>query len=124
MTEKVNKKMTIGSRIKRLRQERGWSQAQFAKKLEVHPKQVSGYERGAHIPSTDVMIRMAEVLGVSLDFLVFDNRSDTRQVNISDIELIELLEKIDQLSDKDKQTVKAVLDTFILKNRFQRLAAS
>ena len=93
MTEKVNKKMTIGSRIKRLRQERGWSQAQFAKKLEVHPKQVSGYERGAHIPSTDVMIRMAEVLGVSLDFLVFDNRSDTRQVNISDIELIELLEK-------------------------------
>ena len=124
MTEKVNKKMTIGSRIKRLRQERGWSQAQFAKKLEVHPKQVSGYERGAHIPSTDVMIRMAEILGVSLDFLVFDNRSDSRQVNISDIELIELLEKIDQLSDKDKQTVKAVLDTFILKNRFQRLAAS
>ena len=122
MTKNGNNRTPLGMRIKRLRQERGWSQAQFAKKLNVHPKQVSGYERGAHAPSTDVMIRMAEILGVSLDYLVFDNRTGPKHGNISDLELIEMLEKIDRLSDQDKQTVKAVLDTFILKSKFQELA--
>ena len=122
MTEKGNKRTPLGERIKRLRQEKGWSQAQFAKKLEVHPKQVSGYERGAHAPSTDVMIRMAEILGVSRDVMVFENRADSKHGNIADLEPIGMLEKIDRLSDQDKKTVKAVLDTFILKSRLHELA--
>jgi transcriptional regulator with XRE-family HTH domain len=113
----------LGERIKRLRQEKGWSQAQFAKKLDAHQKQVSGYERGAHAPSTEMLIKMAEVLGISLDYLVFDDRLDTRKANIADLDLLDKLEKIDQLADEDKFIVKAVLDTFILKARFQKLAA-
>lgn len=116
--------MTLGERIKRLRMERGWSQAQFALKLEVHAKQVSGWERNAHTPSTDVLIKMAEALGVSLDYLAFEDRDASRRVDIADVELLEKLEAIDKLSDSDKQTVKAVLDTFIMKSRFQRLAAA
>ena len=65
---------------------------------------------------------MAEILGVSLDYLVFENRTDSKHGNIADLELIEMLEKIDRLSEQDKKTVKAVLDTFILKSRFQELA--
>jgi transcriptional regulator with XRE-family HTH domain len=114
--------MTLGERIKRLRMERGWSQTQLAQKLDVHPKQVSGWERGAHTPSTDVLIRIAEVLSVSLDYLAFENREAKRQVEIADLELLEKLQEIDKLPEEDKQTVKNVLDTFILKGRFQRLA--
>jgi len=32
-------------------------------------------------------------------------------------------EEIDKLSEKDKGTIKEILDTFILKNKFQSLAA-
>jgi hypothetical protein len=32
-------------------------------------------------------------------------------------------EEIDKLSKKDKGTIKEILDTFILKNNFQSLAA-
>jgi hypothetical protein len=32
-------------------------------------------------------------------------------------------EEIDKLSKKDKGTIKEILDTFILKNKFQSLAA-
>ena len=116
--------MTLGERIKRLRMERGWSQTQLARKLDVHPKQVSGWERGAHTPTTDALIRVAEALGVSLDYLAFENREATRHADIADLELLEKLEAIDKLSDEDKQTVKAILDTFILKSRFQRLAVA
>jgi len=116
--------MTLGERIKRLRMERGWSQTQLAQRLEVHPKQVSGWERGAHTPSTDVLIRIAETLGVSLDYLAFENREVKRHIDIADLELLEKLQEIDKLPDEDKETVKNVLDTFILKSRFQRLAVT
>lgn len=115
--------MTLGQRIKRLRQEKGWSQVQLAKKLNVHQKQISGYERAVHVPSTEILIRIAELFNVSLDYLAFDNREDVRQVRIADRELLERLQEIDRLADEDKATVKAVLDTFILKSRFQRLVS-
>ena len=114
--------MVLGEKLKRLRQEKGLSQAQLAKRLQIHQKQVSGYERGVHVPKTDLLIRMAEFFQVSLDFLAFEDRDETRRVTIGDLGLIERLEAIDKLSDADKETVKAVLDTFILKSRFQRLA--
>lgn len=34
-----------------------------------------------------------------------------------------MLEAVDKLSEQDKTTVKAVLDSFILKDRFWRLAS-
>jgi transcriptional regulator with XRE-family HTH domain len=116
--------MTLGERIKRLRMERGWSQTQLALKLDVHPKQVSGWERGAHTPSTDVLVKIAEVLGVSLDYLAFEKREASRRVDIADVELLGKLEELDKLPDADKATVKAVIDSFILKSRFQRLATA
>ncbi len=116
--------MTLGGRIKRLRQERGWSQAQLARHLKTHQKQISGYERELHIPSTELLIRMAELFNVSLDYLAFDDREDVRQVHIADRELLQKLEEIDKLPENDRATVKAVLDTFIVKSRFQRLASA
>lgn len=117
--------MTLGERIKRLRQERNWSQAQLAQRLAVHQKQVSGYERNVHVPSVEVLIRLAELLNVSLDYLAFENREDTRSVSqIADRDLLNKMEAVDKLSEADKTTIKAVLDSFILKSRFQKLIHS
>jgi transcriptional regulator with XRE-family HTH domain len=116
--------MTIGDRIKRLRQEKGWSQAQLAKKLKTHPKQVSKYERGINLPSTEVLVRMTQIFNVSADFLIFEDRNEKDQSSIADRELVQKLSEIDKLSEQDKAIVKGVLDTFIVKSRFQRLAAT
>ena len=114
--------MTLAERIKRMRQERGWSQLQLAQKLKVHQKQISGYERGIHIPSTDLLIKIAGLFDVSLDYLAFDNRDDVHRSQISDRDLLQKLEELDKFSEQDKATIKAILDTYILKNRFQKLA--
>lgn len=115
--------MALGDRIKRLRQERNWSQGQLAQRLNIHQKQISGYERNVHIPSVEVLIRLAELLDVSLDYLAFDDRDDSRAATqIADRELLRKVEEVDKLSDSDKTTIKAVLDSFILKSRFQQLA--
>jgi len=115
--------MTLGDRIKRLRQERGWSQMQLSGKLNVHQKQISGYERGLHAPSIEFLIKLASLFNVSLDYIAFDDRGDSNQLQIADRELIQTMKEIDGLSEEDRTTIKAVLNTFIIKNRFQRIAS-
>lgn len=115
--------MTLGNRIKQLRQQRGWSQAQLANKLNVHQKQISGYERDIHSPSIELLVRLAELFNVSLDYIAFDNREEKNIIPIADRELMQVVQQIDQLSAEDRATIKAVLNTFIVKNRFQRLAS-
>jgi transcriptional regulator with XRE-family HTH domain len=114
--------MTLGERVKRLRLDRGWSQAQLGQKLSVHQKQVSGYERDVHVPSTDLLIRLAEAFDVSLDYLVSGGQGESRRIDVADRELIRHMEAVDKLPERDKEAVKAVLESFILKNRFQELA--
>ncbi len=114
--------MAIGQRIKRLRHDRGWSQAQLALKINAHTKQISKYEREVSIPSTEVLIRIARVFDVSLDYLVFDDRGNTASTDIADRELVQKLAEIDKFSKHDKTLIKGILDTFILKNRFQQVA--
>ncbi len=56
---------------------------------------------------------------LSLDYLAFEAEGQAAKVNIKDRELLRRFEEIDKLSEKDKGTIKEVLDTFILKNKFQ-----
>lgn len=114
--------MVLGERIKHLRQQRGWSQMQLSKKLNTHQKQISGYERGIHTPSIDLLIKMAELFNISLDYFAFDDQEDKTRIQIADRELMQTVKEIDNLPEEDRATIKAVLNTFIIKNRFQRLA--
>jgi transcriptional regulator with XRE-family HTH domain len=115
--------MSLGKRIKHLRQQKGWSQMQLSKKLNTHQKQISGYERGIHAPSVELLIKMAELFNISLDYFAFDNQENTTHIQIADRELIQTVKEIDKLSEEDRTTIKAVLNTFIIKNRFQQLAS-
>ncbi len=115
--------MVLGERIKRLRQQRGWSQMQLSKKLNTHQKQISGYEREIHTPSIDLLIKMAELFNVSMDYFAFDDHGDKSRIQIADRELMQTVKEIDELPEEDRTIIKAVLNTFIIKNRFQRLAS-
>jgi transcriptional regulator with XRE-family HTH domain len=90
--------MPVGNKLKQLHQERGWSQAQLANKLDIHQKQISGYERNLHVPQTDVIIKMARLINISLDYLVLDERDNLPVVKIGDRDLLQRLKEIDRLS--------------------------
>lgn len=116
--------MAIKDRIRQLRQERGWSQTDLAEKANIHQKQVTAYERGFNIPSTEVLIKLAEVFDVSLDYLAFEAEGRSAKVAAKDRDLLRRIEEIDNnLPDKDKAIIKEILETFIFKHRFQRLAS-
>ena len=114
--------MAISDRIRQLRQERRWSQLELGEKLGVHQKQVSAYERGVNLPSTEVLIKMAEVFDVTLDYLAFEAKGQPASLNIQDRELLRRFEELDNLSEEEKHLAKEILDLVILKHRFQTLA--
>ena len=58
--------MSIGKNIKRLREERQFTQEQIAEALGVSFQAVSSWEREEYKPDTDNLIRLAEVLDVSI----------------------------------------------------------
>lgn len=116
--------MAINDRIRLLRQEKRWTQAELGQKVGIHQKQVSAYERGANVPSTEVLIKLAEVFNVSLDYLAFEAKGQTAKINIQDRDLLRRFEALDSLSEQDKTLAKQMLDLLILKNRFKDLVGT
>ncbi len=70
--------------------------------MKIHQKQISAYERGRNTPSTEVLIKLADIFDVSLDYLAFEAEGQSAKVNIKDRELLRRFEEIDKLSEKDK----------------------
>ena len=69
----------IGKNIKRLRRERGYSQEQLARKLNVTQGAVSHWEQGSSYPEAAQLLAMAQLFGVSLD--TFTDESHHRELD-------------------------------------------
>lgn len=63
-------KNIVAKNIAELRQARGMTQFDLAEQLNYTDKAVSKWERGESIPDVTVLLKIADLFGVSLDFLV------------------------------------------------------
>lgn len=82
----------IGIKIKYLRQNKKWNQAELAQKIYVTPQAISKWERGLSKPTTDSQLLLSELFDVSLDKLSKECYS------IQDLTKIE--EKLEQLPNQ------------------------
>lgn len=62
--------MNFHERLKMLREESGFTQQHLAEVLNLTSGAVSHYENGTNEPTIDTLIRIADVLNVSVDYLV------------------------------------------------------
>ncbi len=60
----------LGYRIKEIRTQRGIAQNELAKRINKSKSAVCGYESDAQVPPLEVLVSIASVLNVSLDYLV------------------------------------------------------
>ncbi len=119
-----NNKATISGlpdKLKQLRQSRGLSQGQLANKLDVNVQLISKYERGVVCPPTNMMVKIASVFNVSLDYLLRDE-ADVAINKIKSRELLKHIEEIEKLPKADQQVLTSLLDAFIKKHKFEQLA--
>jgi len=113
--------MLLGERIKQLRKEAGWSQGELAEKVATDARQISRYENGRITPSLDAIARIAEVLNVSVDHLVFED-VPRRPLHTPDHGLGDRLADIGELNAEDRDHLLSVIDAFVTKNRLRALA--
>ena len=66
--------MSIGTNIKSLREERRYTQEQVAEAVGVSFQAVSSWERDEYKPDTDKLIRLADLLDVSVSAIVEEKR--------------------------------------------------
>lgn len=60
----------LARNLRRLRQQKGWSQEEFAFRADIHRTYVSDLERGARNPTIIVVDRLAVALDVKLGELL------------------------------------------------------
>jgi transcriptional regulator with XRE-family HTH domain len=71
--------MSFAEKIYALRTENGLSQEVLADRLAVSRQAVSKWESGSSIPETDKLIILSDMFGVSLDFLLKDEKEKKKE---------------------------------------------
>lgn len=109
-------------RLKQLRQQKNLLQADLAKMVGVHENHLGRYERGTSRPSGEALKKLADALGVSIDYLVEGTTEDAARADFKDRELLNMFREIEKFDDHNKEIVKALLDAFIKKQQLVALA--
>lgn len=100
--------MAFADRMSFARKQKKIRQADLGKMIGTSGDIVGKYERGENTPSIEVATKIAEALGVTLDYLVKDGEYE--QV---DKETLDRLKAIQKLSPENKKYVYALMDAFI-----------
>ncbi len=67
----------MNNRLRVLRAERGWSQADLAEKLEVSRQSVNAIETGKYDPSLPLAFKIARLFGASIE-TIFEDEEERR----------------------------------------------
>lgn len=99
--------MEFAERLKTLRKQVKLTQAQIAEKLDISQQAYASWERGAKKPTQENLVKIAQVLNVSVDFLVGNSEEK--------LDNIELLFRMNSkgLTDEEKEIFKKELIEFM-----------
>lgn len=109
--------LDIGSRIAELRKVKKWSQEDLAKKVDSSRVMIGNYERNTNTPSIDILLKIAKVFDVSIDYLVGEG-----QLSTYDKEVLKRIEDIEHLPDQDKAHLFYVIDNLIKAVKLKSIA--
>ena len=112
----------FAQRLKELRTIRKLTQNRLAELLNVKPRVYSRWETGDAVPHFDTIVRLADILGVTLDEMAGRTDAPT-QATIRNPELNRLYRKVDQLSDEDQKALLVVLDSLVKRSRVDQVMA-
>lgn len=110
--------MTLGEHIILLRKKKGLSQADLGKAVGTSGDIIGRYERDEVKPSIEVVIKIADTLEVSIDYLVGKSSLEL------DKNTVKRIQDIQKLNTEDKAHVFALLDAFLQSHKAKKVFAS
>ncbi len=76
----IDKKNEIGKKIKYCREANQLSQSQLSQKLGVSQRNISYYENGERIPPADILLKLADIFKVSIDYILGNDNAIEKQI--------------------------------------------
>ena len=108
--------MTFANKLKKLRNENGWSQEKLGELINIHPRLISKYERGKNYPAAETLIKLAKIFCVSIDFLILDkDKNEKIMLKLKDTRLLKQFNELDKMKNKDKKIIISLIDAYIAK---------
>lgn len=98
----------INENIKKYRKQKGMSQEEMALRLNVVRQTVSKWETGLSVPDADILMRIAELLEVSVGQLLdIEKSSDEKEQSSLAEELERLNQQLAEKNRKEKLALRA-----------------
>ncbi len=96
----------------------------MAKKAGVGIAQLRRYEGGKSSPTLEVIKNIAKTLGVTTDELIFDEEEGVASNKLVDRKLLEQFEMVTKMNPHDKDAIKTILESMILKSKLEDIMPS
>lgn len=100
--------MAFSERLAYARKQKKMKQADLGKLVGTSGDIIGKYERGENIPSIEVAAKIADALGVTLDYLVKDGEYE--QIDNITLKRLKDIEKLDQGT---KSKIFDIIDTYL-----------
>ena len=106
--------MEFSERLKNLRKQAHLTQVDVAEKLGISQPAYASWERGTKKPTQDNLVKIAQILNVSVDYLVGNSQEKS-----DDLDNIELLFRMNSkgLTEEEKEIFKKELIEFMEKRK-------
>lgn len=113
----------FGARLKVLRKQKNWAQKELAAKVGLRFQQLNKYESGLNIPPAEMLVKLSDVLDVSVDFLLTGNPLEDSSP-LASSRLFKRFQVLEQLTADDQEIVIKVIDAMIAKQRMESALVS
>lgn len=107
----------FGTRIKELRKGKRWTQKELAARLEIRFQQLNKYEGGFNVPPVEILLKLGELFGVTVDYLLTGETADG--IPLRNLQLIDRFREVEQLEADDQEAVLKLIDAMVVKHRVE-----
>jgi len=106
-------KEKLADRIILLRKQAGLTQIELADKIGVSKSQYIRYETKDVQPPANIMNKLADALGTSVDYLISGDKNEKAKASLKNSELLQRFKEIDTLPEDEQNTLIKVISAYI-----------
>lgn len=113
---------TTGQRLRKLRREKDWTQAELGERSGVNFRNIPRYESDKLNAGHKVLQKFADALGVPVEELMGPSPNLSTSPELRDQELFRLAVAIDQMDEEKRVAVKDILHAVVFRHQVQSFA--
>ena len=112
--EKLSKmKEILAERVQALRKQAGLTQIELAEKIGVSKSQYIRYETKDVQPPANIMNKLADALGTSVDYLISGDKSEKAKASLKNSELIQRFKEVDTLPEEEQGVLIKIISAYV-----------